>query len=151
MIPSVPREAILTAMENFDADVRATGGWSHWQRNAAHKHALRHADVLYPPKKIVSLATGVPVSSFSGGPGTNDYLRALGFEVIPLTTHADPSSSPTDLQNAFKQVLSTYLQSRQSEGRCGRGAWVARAGFKSSDWQGGTGQGDEASCRAGMA
>ncbi len=35
----------------------------------------------YPPKKLASAASGLPVSGFSGGEELNGKLRRLGFEV----------------------------------------------------------------------
>jgi hypothetical protein len=36
----------------------------------------------YPPKKILSIATGLPVSGFSGGSGINNGLTKLGFNIV---------------------------------------------------------------------
>lgn len=36
----------------------------------------------YPPKHILSQATGISTRDFSGGDETNNVLRQLGFEVI---------------------------------------------------------------------
>ena len=35
----------------------------------------------YPPKKLASAASGLPVSGFSGGEELNGKLRRLGFDV----------------------------------------------------------------------
>jgi len=38
----------------------------------------------YPPKAIISLATGVPVSGFSGGIESTRFLAKRGFETVAL-------------------------------------------------------------------
>jgi 5-methylcytosine-specific restriction protein A len=43
-----------------------------------------HNGLGYPPKKVISLATGVPVSKFSGGRQSNQYLLQRGFEVLTI-------------------------------------------------------------------
>jgi hypothetical protein len=87
MLPQTTPDSIRAAIAGFDNEYRHTREWHGWEVNRAHKHALQHSSRLYPPKKIVSLATGVPVSDFSGGDETNEYLRSYGFEVTRLQTH----------------------------------------------------------------
>jgi 5-methylcytosine-specific restriction protein A len=58
MLPGTTREALA----EFNSNFRYTPEWRRWEANRAHKYALRHGSRLYPPKKIASLATGVPVS-----------------------------------------------------------------------------------------
>src|SRR5919199_429517 len=84
MIPQSSREALLEAMERFDREQRDTLDWRNWQTWRSFKHAIEHEGRLYPVKQIISLATGTPVSSFSGGPEANTYVERLGFEVVPL-------------------------------------------------------------------
>lgn len=38
----------------------------------------------YPPKAIIALATGLPVSSFSGGIESTRWLSKRGFETVAL-------------------------------------------------------------------
>lgn len=84
VIPSVDRAAIEAALLHFDTELRQTVGWEGWETNAAQRFALVHNGLRYPPKKIIALATGVPVSQFSGGRQSNEYLRQLGFAVEPI-------------------------------------------------------------------
>jgi hypothetical protein len=66
-LPDVPSRALLSALNEFDARHRPTSEWASWETNRAHKFAIEHDGKRYPVKMIVSLATGVPRNSFSGG------------------------------------------------------------------------------------
>lgn len=67
--------------------------------NQAHLYAISANDQLYPAKKIVSLATGIPVGLFSGGQPTNGYLKRRGFTIEAL-----PRSLPPELRFVVGQV-----------------------------------------------
>lgn len=88
-IPGVGREKILEALEAFDRDLRETLEWKGWEQKGKQKYALEHRGKLYPPKKIVSLAAGLPVGYFSGGKPTNSYLEKRGFQVIEISHRED--------------------------------------------------------------
>lgn len=70
MLPPVDAASLQDALARFDRELRPLPGWSHWEDNRAHKYAIRAAGQLYPVKQVISLATGVPVSDFSGGEGS---------------------------------------------------------------------------------
>ena len=76
-IPIVDAEAIRKALDEFDQAVRTSLEWTSWEDNKAQAWALVVGDKRYPSKKIVSMAANVPVSSFTGGPETNDYLSVV--------------------------------------------------------------------------
>jgi hypothetical protein len=76
-IPDSSRDAVLTALATYDH----AGVEYAWPSN---KFALVFNGRPYPPKVIVSMATGLPVSAFSGGEGggaANPWLRKRGFTV----------------------------------------------------------------------
>lgn len=83
-IPDVSRSAIERALAEFDWKLRETREWRGWEDNEAQKFALVFDNRHYPPKQIVSMATGLPVSQFSGGPQTNEYLAARDLEVVRI-------------------------------------------------------------------
>lgn len=91
MLPIVGADEIQRAIAEFDAQLRGQKAWQGWDQRASQKFALELNGKLYPPKKIVSIATGTPVSKFSGGPMTNDYLGRLDFRVIRLARSRVPS------------------------------------------------------------
>ncbi|NLJ40746.1 MAG: HNH endonuclease, partial [Clostridiales bacterium] len=67
MITDVSEGTILDAMKRFDEEHRNNADWLNWQNNKNHKYAIQRDGRLYPVKQIISMATGQPVSSFSGG------------------------------------------------------------------------------------
>lgn len=83
-LPDRSAENILSAMVSFDKEHRASPEWLCWEENKAHKYAILHNSRIYPVKKIISLATGVPVSEFSGGREANGYVEGRGFKVVSL-------------------------------------------------------------------
>ena len=104
-IPIVNSEAVHQALEKFDLTLRTSSEWSSWEDNKVQAWVLIVGDKRYPPKKIISIATGVPVSSFSGGPETNDYLEGLGFTVSRLRE--------TSLSETLRLILQRYGPARQ--------------------------------------
>ena len=86
-IPDTTKEKLLEAMAQFDLEIRNSIEMAGWEANSAHKYTIKHDDRLYPVKKIVSIATDVPVSGFSGGWGAgqaNRFVEQYGFSVVPL-------------------------------------------------------------------
>lgn len=84
-IPAVDKSAITLAMEAFDRELRATKEWKGWESKESRRYAISEGGLLYPPKQIVSMATGLSVSNFSGGRShTNSYLEERGFKIVEL-------------------------------------------------------------------
>ena len=92
-------------MGYFSSLLRTSAEWSSWEENKAQSWVLVVGDKRYPPKKIISMATGAPVSSFSGGPESNDYLEELGFKVSRLRE--------TSLSETLRLILQRYGPARQ--------------------------------------
>lgn len=103
-VPQVDRQAILDAIAQFDDDHRGSESFLNWENNRAQLWAVEHEGKLYPPKKILSIATGAPVGSFSGGPEANAYLNARGFQIRRLRE--------ASLRDAFAAILDRYGQLR---------------------------------------
>jgi 5-methylcytosine-specific restriction protein B len=106
-LPSVPKDVIEKAMAEFDQTLRASSDWANWEDNRAQNWVLDHNGTRYPPKKVISLATGIPVSAFSGGPESNEYLAARGFEVTRMRD--------TSLDDIFQLILERYRQFKATE------------------------------------
>ena len=86
-IPQVATEALRDAMGRFDRDLRDTLDWRDWEQNKAHLYAIEHDGQRYPVKQIISMATGMPVSEFSGGEAAGDanqYAAACGLVIVEL-------------------------------------------------------------------
>ncbi|WP_158756725.1 MrcB family domain-containing protein [Paraburkholderia acidiphila] len=105
-IPPAERSKILEAMNEFDSTLLPTDEWRDWQNNRSQLWALKYEGRLYPPKKIISLATGLPVGKFSGGPEAIDYLEKHELEVIRLRQFT--------LDSVFKLILERYDEARKS-------------------------------------
>ena len=66
-LPNVTAARIDEALAQFDQDERRSTEWKGWEDRKSFKHAIVKNGSLYPPKEILSLATGLPVSKFDGG------------------------------------------------------------------------------------
>lgn len=88
VLPEVSRDDVLKALDEFDRTMRGNENWSNWEGKESQKYAIEHDGRLYPPKMILSLASGVPVGNFYGGiQGANKAFEALGFSLVSLTEH----------------------------------------------------------------
>jgi hypothetical protein len=83
-LPSVSADTISRAMNQFDSELRTSSQWKGWEQNQSHRYAIKKSDRYYPVKQIISMATGVSVSSFHGGAAANNYLLERGFEIEPM-------------------------------------------------------------------
>lgn len=79
---------ILRAMEAFDNELRSNPEWANWVDNENYKFAIFHDFKIYPVKHVISLATGIPKDTFSGGKESNDFLTRMGFAVISLRDYS---------------------------------------------------------------
>ncbi|MDP9314434.1 MAG: EVE domain-containing protein, partial [Chloroflexota bacterium] len=80
-IPDASREKLIEAMEHFDQEQRAT---SNWDTSPKYRYAIEHNGNRYPVKKIIGLATGVSLNTFSGGDEANHYVERRGLKVVRL-------------------------------------------------------------------
>jgi hypothetical protein len=78
------RAVICRLKPRFDREERNSPKWRDWETKENHKYAIVHDGRLYPVKEIVSLASGAPTSSFSGGAQANGLVRKVGFNVEAL-------------------------------------------------------------------
>ncbi|TWI60482.1 Mrr restriction endonuclease-like protein [Bradyrhizobium huanghuaihaiense] len=99
-LPAIAPERIDEALAEFDRDGRELSKWQGWEENASYKHAIAKNGRLYPVKEIVSQATGVATSEFSGGSEANNFVRKLGFQIEPLRL---PTES--EVRSALHDVL----------------------------------------------
>lgn len=81
---AVSKERIEQALLDFDLGLRNSHQWQDWTQNPIHRNAIQVANNLYPPKKIVSMATGVPEDQFVGGHSVKKRLAKLGFTFVEL-------------------------------------------------------------------
>ena len=88
-LPNVSAEALEVAMSRFDSELRSSPEWLHWESTAGYKYAIEHNGKRFPVKQIVSIATGIPTSGFSGGDEANGFVRSRGFEIVPLAQNTE--------------------------------------------------------------
>ena len=114
MIPSTSRDNIVSALKTFDKDFRSTDGWANWEDKLSQIYAIEHEGKRYPPKKIVSLATGAHLRSFNGGQETNDFLGKHGFTTINIRAgDTNIDSEDTGIKVSFEALLSSYLEAKK--------------------------------------
>ena len=63
-IKDVSAEAVLKALHEFDAVWRDSAEYSGWEQNKNYLHAIIINDRLYPPKMVLSIATGMPTNTW---------------------------------------------------------------------------------------
>lgn len=79
----VTREDVIEAIQRFRADYPDASKYDDWLNKATYRFALIYEGELFPPKYILSLASGIDTTVFSGGVAqTNVILGRLGFEVV---------------------------------------------------------------------
>lgn len=84
LFPDVPVNKIISAMDTFDSKLRSTPEWIDWSSKESFKYAIFNSYNIYPVKQIVSMATGIPKESFSGGDQANKFVKRKGFKIVDL-------------------------------------------------------------------
>ncbi|MCJ7585827.1 MAG: hypothetical protein MUO30_13800 [Anaerolineales bacterium] len=77
----VTRQNILDTLHEFARQHPNTETYDGWLQKETYKYAVRYDGRVYPPKHILSMATGIPTSEFNGGEQTNRVFRQLDFDV----------------------------------------------------------------------
>lgn len=88
------RANVQAALITFDQQFREAAEWDGWETRANQLYALKWKGKLYPPKKVLSLATDTPVMELHGGKSTNAPLETLGFTVIRLMKGGEGEELP---------------------------------------------------------
>ncbi|MCO4890900.1 HNH endonuclease [Cupriavidus sp. WGtm5] len=91
-------------MDEFDRVLRGTQKWEDWETKKSQLYAISDQGKRYPPKQILSMATRVPVSRFSGGEQTSAYLENLGFSIVRLHNGSSPLSGSEPPRFALGRV-----------------------------------------------
>jgi hypothetical protein len=79
---TVTTKDVLDALVEFHRQFPKTNDYENWMKKRSYRHAIHHIGNLYPPKRILSGASGNETRDFSGGKQTNDVLKQLGFNII---------------------------------------------------------------------
>jgi 5-methylcytosine-specific restriction protein B len=99
------REQILAAFERFDKDFRDSPAWLGWEARESNVYAIVHDGKIYPPKRIINLASGQGLDQFNSVTARN-LLKRLGFAISEL-----PDRS-INLQSNLEKILATYLDAK---------------------------------------
>lgn len=110
MLPDISRETFLKALARYDTDFRDDPAQQGWETHGNQKFAIEHEGKLYPVKKVVSLATGVPLGEFSGGEESNGFVRTRGFQVVDIAGRAS-----TTLRDFLGRILADYSTARSQQ------------------------------------
>ena len=74
----ISREHILRVLRRFDEVYPDTNAYDNWLDKGNYRYALSYGGKLYPPKYILSQASGESVSTFSGGEQTKFDVPVRG-------------------------------------------------------------------------
>jgi 5-methylcytosine-specific restriction enzyme A len=77
----VTQQDILEALQEFSTQYPDPDTYDNWLQKGNYVYILRYGETIYPPKHILSRATGIPTSDFSGGDQTKGVFQQLGFIV----------------------------------------------------------------------
>ena len=95
MIPAgITHAHVVAAMADIDREGVPRG-------RASRRWRVRHRGATYPPKLLVSIAHRIATGhelrreTFSGGTETNNFLRRLGFTIVPIKRSAAGPIRPT--------------------------------------------------------
>ncbi len=79
----VSADDIVDAICEFDKRYTNSHDYDGWYSKDYYKYAVKYGERYYPVKHILSEATGITSSSFSGGEQANTVFRELGFQIVP--------------------------------------------------------------------
>lgn len=144
-LPDATEEALRGALAQFDQNLRDTADWQGWTSNRAHKFAIVEYERLYPVKQIISMATGVPVSEFSGGGEANSFVQRRGLKVellhlpsenearialheLLIERHPDPVTTD-QAYDVIAERLQIPDRLRKQQMQDGRNHWENRVQF----------------------
>lgn len=83
------RDQVLQAMRQFDLDEPDPVAWL--AKKSHHWVVLSGERCPYPPKRVIQIATGVPLRSFNTSHALT-VLRAFRFDVIPKSDYLGETS-----------------------------------------------------------
>jgi hypothetical protein len=85
VIPVPSRDQVLRAFEQFDRDVRPQDTGSDGDDDELQDHAVEYSGQRYPPRQILSIAAGIPISDLGDAEQVNTIFRTLRFPLVPIT------------------------------------------------------------------
>lgn len=103
----VTRQMVLDAMRRFDKEDRES-----YVDPPGQKFQVLHDGDKYPPKRIMSIASGIPFDRFAGGEYTNRPLRELGFNVPqpPEDGQEEAIETALRIEGDLEDYLAAHLE-----------------------------------------
>ncbi len=126
MLPEPSRDQVLRAFEQFDRDVRPDDTSSDLDDGELQHHAVEYNGQHYPPKRILSITSGLPPSELGDGEEVNKVFSALGFHIILLAQHR---AARTRRQVWWVNQGATY-----DESRAGGFIWAPKLDKRGAAW-----------------
>jgi hypothetical protein len=65
--------------------MRSDDSSNDWDDGESQQYAVKYGERIYPPKRILSITSGIPISELGDGEEVNEVFTALGFHLEPLT------------------------------------------------------------------
>ncbi len=107
IIPKVDKQELLKALDTFDQDLRYSSEWADWEKNTAQLWVIEVGQKIYPPKKIISIATGISMYEIPDGAETFYYL--FGYDIFQRRLR-EPK-----LDEIFQAILERYHDARVNQ------------------------------------
>ena len=76
------QEDVLRAIQVFDEQYPESNTFEGWLENPAYRYALLYAGKLYPPKIILSMASGLPRTALNSRRQRDRVYRQLGLQIV---------------------------------------------------------------------
>jgi 5-methylcytosine-specific restriction enzyme B len=120
------RDKVLKAFKQFDRHMRADATASDWDDGESRPYVVKHRDRLYPPKRILSITSGIPISELGDGEEVNEVFTRLRFHIEPLTPHR--------AARARRQVWWVNQDATYDPSRAGGFLWAPRRDKRGAKW-----------------
>lgn len=107
----ISKERILEEFVKFDSEYPQLNDFKGWLEDGKYRYVIKYNGKIYPPKHILSKASGIPTSGFSGGNEANNFFIGCGFEIqekierITSDSYSKIIDTKTILLEKRKQII----------------------------------------------
>ena len=105
---SVVRRDVEGAINQYDVKW-PNNEYDGWLHDDVYLYAISERGKIYPPKKVLGDARGLPARRLHGGKPTNVLLRRLGFTIVckfcRITVTSEPCRNPNCRARGLGRVL----------------------------------------------
>ncbi len=125
MLPVPSRDQVLRAFERFDRDVRPHDAWSDPDDPEFSQYAVEYNGQQYPPRRILSIASGIPISDLGDARAVHEVFSELRIPVVPT----DQSAARRQ-----RQVWWIHQGAAYDESHAGGFVWAPRQDKRGPAW-----------------